>query len=205
MMNPAGATTPSPQEGAFARLQARLTSMFREFSDQDAPRTVVIIPSLTMDREVLANISGAHHYEERMLCYLMLLRLPRTQVIYVTSHSVPEPIIDYYLHLLPGIPAQHARKRLTLLSCHDGSRTSLTEKIIERPRLQQRIRDAIPDPSSAYMICFNVTEQERDLALSLDLPIYGCDPDLLSLGSKSGSRKIFLEAGIAMQEVFYDL
>jgi hypothetical protein len=205
MMNPAGTTTPSPQEGAFARLQVRLTSMFREFSDQDAPRTVVIVPSLTMDREVLANISGAHHYEERMLCYLMLLRLPRTQVIYVTSHSVPEPIIDYYLHLLPGIPAQHARKRLTLLSCHDGSRTSLTEKIIERPRLQQRIREAIPDPASAYMICFNVTELERDLALSLDLPIYGCDPDLLSLGSKSGSRQIFREAGITMPEGFEDL
>ncbi|MGF9757260.1 peptide ligase PGM1-related protein [Microvirga sp. 0TCS3.31] len=179
--------------------------MFRGFSDQDAPRTVVIVPSLTMDREVLANISGAHHYEERMLCYLMLLRLPRTQIIYVTSHTIPEPIIDYYLHLLPGIPAQHARKRLTLLSCHDGSRTSLTEKIIDRPRLQQRIRDAIPDLALAYMICFNVTERERALALSLDLPIYGCDPDLLSLGSKSGSRKIFREAGIAMPEGFEDL
>ncbi|WP_201864204.1 peptide ligase PGM1-related protein [Microvirga soli] len=205
MMNAAGTTSPPSQEGEFAQLQARLTAMFRGFSDQDTPRTVVIVPSLTMDREVLANISGAHHYEERMLCYLMLLRLPRTQIIYVTSHSVPEPIIDYYLHLLPGIPAQHARKRLTLLSCHDGSRTSLTEKIIERPRLQQRIRDAIPDPASAYMICFNVTELERDLALSLDLPIYGCDPDLLSFGSKSGSRKIFRDAGIAMPEGFEDL
>src|SRR3712207_1889176 len=182
MMNGADTSAPSHKTGEFAQLQARLAAMFRGFSDQDTPRTVVIVPSLTMDREVLANISGVHHYEERMLCYLMLLRLPRTQIIYVTSHPVPESIIDYYLHLLPGIPAQHARKRLTLLSCHDGSRTSLTEKIIERPRLQQRIRDAIPDPSSAYMICFNVTELERDLALSLDLPIYGCDPDLLSLG-----------------------
>jgi PGM1 C-terminal domain len=204
-MSAAGTSAPSPDAGTFARLQARLISMFNGFSDQDTPRTVVIVPSLTMDREVLANISGAHHYEERMLCYLMLLRLPRTQIIYVTSHTIPEPIIDYYLHLLPGIPAQHARKRLTLLSCHDGSRACLTEKIIERPRLQQRIRDAIPDPASAYMICFNVTERERDLALSLDLPIYGCDPDLLSLGSKSGSRKIFREAGIAMPEGFEDL
>jgi hypothetical protein len=55
------------------------------------------------------------------------------------------------------------------------------------------------------MICFNVTEIERDLALSLDLPIYGCDPDLLSLDSKSGSRKIFREAGIAMPEGFENL
>jgi hypothetical protein len=126
-------------------------------------------------------------------------------VIYVSSYPIPEPIIDYYLHLLPGIPAQHARARLTLLSCHDGSSASLTDKILERPRLLRRIRDAIPDPQSAYMTCFNVTERERDLALRLDLPVYGCDPDLLAWGSKSGSRRIFREAGIAMPEGFEDL
>ena len=100
-MSAADTSAPSPSQGTFAQLQARLISMFNGFSDQDTPRTVVIVPSLTMDREVLANISGAHHYEERMLCYLMLLRLPRTQIIYVTSHTIPEPIIYYYLHLLP--------------------------------------------------------------------------------------------------------
>src|SRR5918998_1759615 len=145
MANEAGAESSLSERQKFEELQARLIGIFQGFSDQDAPRTVLIVPSLTMDREVLANIAGAHHYEERMLCYLMLLRLPRTQIIYVTSYPIPEPIIDYYLHLLPGIPAQHARARLTLLSCHDGSSASLTDKILERPRLLQRIRDAIPD------------------------------------------------------------
>ncbi len=205
MVHEAGMPAPSAEQRKFEELQSRLTQMFESFLAPDEPRTVLIVPSLSMDREVLSNISGAHHYEERMLCYLMLLRLPRTQIIYVTSYPIPESIIDYYLHLLPGIPAQHARKRLTLLSCHDGSKTALTAKILERPRLQQRIREAIPDPSKAYMICFNVTELERDLALRLDMPIYGCNPDLLSLGSKSGSRKIFREAGIAMPEGFEDL
>jgi hypothetical protein len=189
----------------FADLQAGLAGTFDAFSAPEAPRTVLIVPSLTMDREVLARISGAHHYEERMLCYLLLLRLPRTRVIYMSSRPIPEPIIDYYLHLLPGIPAQHARKRLTFLSCHDGSPLALTEKILERPRLMQRIQEAIPDPSCAYMTCFNVTEHERALALRLGLPIYGCDPSLLRWGSKSGSRKIFREAGIAMPEGFEDL
>jgi hypothetical protein len=205
MVYEAGTSARSAEQRRFEELQSRLTEMFESFLVPDEPRTVLIVPSLSMDREVLANISGAHHYEERMLCYLMLLRLPRTQIIYVTSYPIPEPIIDYYLHLLPGIPAQHARKRLTVLSCHDGSQMALTEKVLERPRLQQRIREAIPDPARAYMICFNVTELERDLALRLDLPIYGCNPDLLSWGSKSGSRKIFREAGIAMPEGFEDL
>ena len=189
----------------FPDLQATLTRSFQSFQAPDAPRTVLIVPSLSLDQEVLARISGVHHYEERMLCLLLLLRLPRTRVIYVSSSPIPEPIIDYYLHLLPGIPAQHARSRLTLLSCHDGAPRALTAKMLERPRLLQRVREAIPDPASAYMTCFNVTELERSLALRLGLPIYGCDPDLLQWGSKSGSRKIFREAGIAMPTGFEDL
>jgi hypothetical protein len=190
----------------FRELQARLGPMFRAFSDDpNAPRTVVIIPSLSFDQEVLARISGAHHYEERMLCLLLLLRLPRTEVIYITSRPIPEPIVDYYLHLLPGIPTQHARRRLTLLSCHDGSAAPLTAKLLARPRLLRRLHEAIPDSSTAHLTCFNVTGLERTLALRLDVPIYGCDPALLHWGSKSGSRKIFREAGLPLPEGFEDL
>ena len=53
-------------------------------------------------------------------------------------------IMDYYLHLLPGITNYHARQRLKTLSCFDASAKSLTEKILERPRLIERIRKSIP-------------------------------------------------------------
>ena len=183
----------------FRKAQARLAQSFRDgFHDPNAPRTVVIVPSLSLDEQVLARIAGVHHYEERMLCLLLLLRMPRTRVIYLTSTPIPEAIVDYFLHLLPGIPAQHARARLILLSCHDSSSTALSAKLLARPRLLRRVLEAIPDASNAHMTCFNVTELERQLALSLGLPIYGCDPSLLHWGSKSGSRKIFREAGIAM-------
>ncbi|MDQ3846639.1 MAG: hypothetical protein M3342_21900, partial [Bacteroidota bacterium] len=48
-------------------------------------KTVIIIPSLTLDQEILEKISGINYYEERMLCLLMLLRMPQTHVIYITS------------------------------------------------------------------------------------------------------------------------
>ncbi len=197
-----------PEAGpTFPELQARLRGLFGapEGAGPAPPRTVVVMPSLSMEPEVLARISGVHHYEERMLCMLLLLREPRTRVVYVTSRPIPESIVDYYLHLLQGIPAQHARARLTLLSCHDGSPLALSAKALARPRLLQRIRDAVPDPGSAYLTCFNVTDLERDLALRLGLPLYGCDPALLPLGSKSGSRKMFREAGIPMPDGFEDL
>ena len=79
----------------FAALQANLEPLARRvISDPRAPQTVVVVPSLTLDIEEMAKIAGAHHYEERLLCMLMLLRLPRTHVIYVTSQHIATAIVD---------------------------------------------------------------------------------------------------------------
>ena len=127
----------------FARIQERLAPLYRRVvAEPRAAQTVVVVPSLTLDPDELAKISGVHHYEERLLCMLMLLRMPRTRLVFVTSQQIPNATIDYYLHLLPGVPLRHARNRLTLLSCHDSSDVPLTQKILDRPRLMERIRRA---------------------------------------------------------------
>ncbi|MEO6541100.1 MAG: hypothetical protein ABIN74_08930, partial [Ferruginibacter sp.] len=103
-------TSCQPEPGSAAEMQefkelqegfSRQFELF--FPDNLAPKTIVVIPSLTLDQEVLAKVDGALHYEERLLCLLMLLRMPRANVIYVSSVPIDPVIIDYYLHLLPGI------------------------------------------------------------------------------------------------------
>src|SRR5919199_1161600 len=204
---PSEADVPAPgsaeERRRFEQIQERLAPLFRwVFPDRHAHQTVVVIPSLSLDAEELAKISGMHHYEERMLCMLMLLRMPRTHLIYVTSQPVAATIIDYYLHLLPGVPVSHARRRLTLLSCHDASKAPLTQKILERPRLLERIRAAIPEIQAAHMTCFNGSPLERTLAVRLDIPLYACDPALNWLGTKSGSREVFRQAGVPIPDGF---
>src|SRR5215217_5140946 len=190
----------------FKKLQQCFVDQFEKvFPDKQAPKTVVIVPSLTMDVEILSKISGITHYEERLLCLLLLLRMPRTHVVYVTSMPVDPVIIDYYLHLLPGVTGYHAQQRLSLLSCYDASSRPLTEKILERPRLIERIKKSIPNGHATHMACFNVTPLERTLALQMDIPIYGCDPDLFDLGNKTNSRKIFKECGLLIPDGFEDL
>lgn len=194
------------EQERFDVLQSILTEQYQAlFADPNAPRTVLVLPSLSLDSQVMAKVSGVAHYEERMLCLLMLLRMPRTRVIYVSSTSISSTIIDYYLHLLPGVPSGHARRRLTLLSCDDTHFAPLTQKILDRPRLLERVKDAVGDPALAHMTCFTVSDLERQLALTLGIPIYGCDPALLHWGSKSGSRKIFQEAGIDHPAGYEDL
>jgi pheganomycin biosynthesis PGM1-like protein len=184
---------------AFERLKPRLADVWTALStNSDAPGTSVVVPSLTLDREELTKLAGASYYEERLLFLLIRLRNPRAHVIYVTSQPVHPLTLEYYLTLLAGVPASHARARLTMLCAHDGSPRPLTEKILERPRLIQRIRYAAHDHGQAYLTVFNSTPLERRLSVLLDIPLNGLDPQLCHLGSKSGGRRVFKEAGVAM-------
>ena len=180
----------SPEEKSlFNDLQVNMKRQFEQiFPDKLAERTVVIVPSLSLDTEILSKVKGIVHYEERLLCLLMLLRLPLTKVIYVTSVPVPDVIVDYYLNLLPGITGHHARKRLTLISCFDSSAKPLTQKVLDRPRILEKIKQNIADPKTAHLTCFNITPLEKTLAVQLGIPLFGTDPDKFYEGSKSAAR-----------------
>jgi hypothetical protein len=135
-------------------------------------------------------------YEERFLFLLLLLRQPRARLIYVTSQMILPNIIDYYLDLLPGVIPSHARPRLFLIAPLDGSARPLSDKLLDRPRLIERIRSLIMDPARAHLVPFNTTSREKELALRLGIPMYGADPKFFSLGTKSGCRKIFMEENV---------
>lgn len=190
----------------FEALKPRLLEVWDVLTQRDEePSTSVVVPSMTLDQEELRKIPGAVYYEERLLFLLIRLRNPKARVVFVTSTPLHPLILEYYFELLAGTPASHARSRLTMLCAHDASPRSLTEKILERPRLIERIRAGIPDPSRAYLTVFNSTPLERRLAVLLGIPLNGVDPRLGHLGTKSGSRKIFREAGVPLPEGSEDL
>ena len=179
----------------FDRLQKKLVPLWKSIErfNQD-PQTIVVVPSMSID----AIDSGAviQAYEERFLFLLLLLRQPRARLIYVTSRTILPSIIDYYLDLLPGVIPSHARQRLFLPSPMDGSVRPLSEKLLERPRLIERIRSLIMDPDRAHLVPFNTTNREKELALQLGIPMYGADPKFFPLGTKSGCRKIFMDEDV---------
>jgi hypothetical protein len=126
-------------------------------------------------------------------------------MIYVTSMPIATSIIEYYLALLPGVIPSHARARLSLVSVNDSSPRSLSEKLQERPRLLRQITALIPDKSRSHLIPYNTTPLERDLALTLGIPMYGADPRLFELGTKTGCRTLFAEEGVPHPIGFEDL
>lgn len=182
------------EEFRYLQMQLRDRWHTTELFDQ-SDADILVIPSLSLDQRELLKIEGCDHYEERLLFSLIRLQNPRTRLIYVTSQPLHPSVIDYYLQMLPGIPFSHARDRLLLLSTYDSSLKSLSQKIIERPRLIERIRQALR-PDRAYMICYNSSPWEGELSVRLGLPLYAAAPELQIWGTKSGSRQIFAESGV---------
>lgn len=201
---PAGS---AEEDERFAELYAKLPELWNNLmAEGHVEQTVLVVPSLSLDVEELQKLKGCRHYEERLLFLLILLSLPKTRVIFVTSEPIHPHIIDYYLQLLPGIPFSHARRRLEMFATHDSSnKKTLTQKILDRPALMRRIRKAIGDAKNTHLTCFNVTPYEKRLSVALGIPLLGPDPKHLHHGSKSGSRKLFREAGVPMPFGFEDL
>src|SRR6266542_1725972 len=194
--NPTGIADPDyNSQDQFDQMQKKLVPLWKsiESFNQD-PQTIVVVPSMSVDLAGAGAVVQA--YEERFLFLLLLLRQPRARMVYVTSQTILPTIIDYYLDLLPGVIPSHARQRLFLISPLDASVRPLSQKLLERPRLIERIRSLISDPDRAHLVPFNTTNREKELALRLGIPMYGADPVFFPLGTKSGCRKIFVEEDV---------
>jgi hypothetical protein len=186
-------------EQSFAELQAQFRNIWPTVtlrSIGDVERTVVVVHSISFDvPDQLVPVFPA--YEERFLCLVLsLLRAPRSRVIYVTSQPIHSRVVDYYFSLVPELDTPEARSRFSAVSLVDGRNEPLSRKLLARPGAVERIRRLIGRPEVGMIIPFSMTDDEARLAEELQLPIYGCDPALNWLGSKTGSRTVFAEEGV---------
>jgi hypothetical protein len=185
-------------EREFASLQARLGPMWPTLTlrRRHEERTLVVVSSMSvqMPAELVPLVPA---YEERYLIYVLgLAQAPGTRVVYVTSQPILPRMLDYYLCLLPGLDPVDLHSRLTTISVGDWSPRPLTEKILERPRLIERIRSLIRNPEAAVLVPFVTTPLEARLAVELGIPVYGPHPSCGNLGTKTGSRETFEIAGV---------
>src|SRR3954452_6633485 len=177
----------------FAVLQRRMQTVDVATRRRVPGRSLVVVPSRSPEsNEPEARIQA---YEERLLCVLPMLRDESLSIVYVTSSTVATATVDYYLSLLPARLRWSARRRLTMLSAGDVSPRPLSAKALAQPGLLDDIRAAVPDPSVAQLVPYETTDRERDLALALDMPMYGADPRHSHLGTKSGCRELFARVG----------
>ena len=187
---------------SFDELQATLPD---RISSHHAPRgIIVVLPSLSFPTDELAKITAIERYEERLLHLLGWLRDPVVRVVYVTSLPIDPTIIDYYLSFLPD--PSDARDRLALVDLGGFSGRGLAADLADDHAALRRLGDVIGDDAGdAVILPFNVTEAERRVATELGAPLFAVRPELVELGSKTGSRRIARAAGVPVLPGVEDL
>jgi hypothetical protein len=183
----------------FTELQQRLRALWPSVtlrSIGDVERTVVVVHSISMEvPDQLIPVFPA--YEERFLCLVLsLLRSRKSRVVYVTSQPILPRLIDYYFGLVPELDTPEARNRFSVVSLVDGRNQPLTKKLLSRPGAIERIRALVAQPELAFLLPFATSADEVELAVRLGIPLYGADPALEWLGTKTGSRRVFAEEGV---------
>jgi hypothetical protein len=158
---------------------------------------------LTLPLEDLRKVTGIVFYEERLLCFLLLLADPATRIVYTTSTAIDPAIIEYYLRFVPD-PAD-ARSRLRLVDAGDADLGWLSAKLLSNRAAVTRLLEAIGDPAGAYLLPFIATPVEHELAEALGVPVDGPRPELRALGSKTGARKAARRAGVGVPPGSEDL
>lgn len=184
---------------AFADLQEALRTFWPQVtlrSIGDIERAVVVVHSRPPEiPATLAPVFPA--YEERFLCLVLsLLRAPRSRVVYVTSQPIHPRVLHRLSAPVPELDTAEARSRFASLSLVDGRNEPLAKKLLARPGAIRRIRELVGEPELAIVIPFAMTEHEVELAVRLGIPIYGCDPALSWLGTKTGSRSVFADEDV---------
>ena len=135
--------------------------------------------------------------EERFLFLLLLLRQPRLRMVYVTS----QPINPLDRRVLPvaaagGHPEPRAVPALPGPGRRLGPRAAHGEAPGPPPADGP---DPRPGPRPRAVATWSPTTRttlERDLAILLGIPMYAADPRLFPLGTKTGCRRVFAEAGV---------
>lgn len=182
------------------QLQEGLAQWSSSPANSEAGGTIVAVPSLSLPYFGTPIGQALVHYEERIFYLLHFLKNPRNKLIIITSKTVAESLVSYLLHLLPGVPHSHARRRLTLFSVQDHSAKPLTQKLLERPHLLDRIKALVAGEPRTTLSCYTVTELEERLAESLQIPVYGPRAEHLKLATKSVARNIFKDLGLTTAE-----
>jgi hypothetical protein len=182
----------------FARLQQQLVPMWPSmgFRPGGHERTLLIVSSVSINLPAhFTPLLPA--YEERYLYQVMVSAIDdRSRAVYVTSQPVLGRMVDYYLGLMPGVDSTAVRSRIATLTVSDWSPRPLTQKILDRPRVVERIRSHLPNPERSVLMPFVTTPLEARLGVELGIPVYGPHPDLSHLGTKTGSRQVFAAAGV---------
>lgn len=209
------------QESFHARPLRRALTMSDATKEEATTKTVVVIPSIDLDKKELTRMcADIEFYEERQLFHLLMAGDPSVRIIYLTSRPVDESVVKYYLSLShhEDIDTAHYQSnlfcdvhnmlpRVIMIHVPSTECISLSDKILRQKKLITLLQELIRSPfggktfeqndNTAGMCVFTGSYSVDELSHELGIKLLEASGESLHFGTKQGSREIFAACDIS--------
>ena len=192
-----------------------LQQRFRDewLSIRASPRVVVHIPSLSVSREQRLSIAYFDVRQNAQLARLFdSLSDPNVDVVYVTARLLPDEILGYLRSQLSAAGIENVERRFRVIVAENAARfpahyLSLATLLLLSPKALARVRSCTHGAGlPGYIEGGIIGAEDRQLALALDLPLLGAEPENAGIeGTHSGARALFTLAGARVPPGVHDV
>jgi hypothetical protein len=202
-------------ESRWAELQRGLGAAWPSLRGRK--RTIVHVPSLSLSEHIRLPAERVRLLENLQMARVAELSDPDVSLVCVVPFALPPDVLTYYHKLLRVGGVDNTEARLTFVVPENAERfpqhLSLATLLYYSPHALRRVRRLTQgqggldgSPVTAFIAPGSVGEEDRTLALALRLPLLAPSPEVAAFyGSKSGSKRLFAEAGVGVPPGVHDI
>ncbi|KAF1329887.1 hypothetical protein FI667_g5504, partial [Globisporangium splendens] len=190
--------------------EVRMQRLRREWPRIKASRRVIIhVPSLSIDERFRIRADNFAVKQNLQLSRFCGIIDANVDIVYVSPFELTSEVGQYFMKLLQlgGIadPVMRAGLVFPEQATRFPAHFSLTTVLLYSPHCLRRIGRCIKG-KEAYLVTGMPGQEEKRLAMTLNVPILGVDPLVaLPLMTKSGSKRFFMRADVNVPMGTYDV
>eukprot|EP01029_Cantina_marsupialis_P010545 TRINITY_DN23_c8_g1_i1.p1 TRINITY_DN23_c8_g1~~TRINITY_DN23_c8_g1_i1.p1 ORF type:complete len:1057 (+),score=252.90 TRINITY_DN23_c8_g1_i1:125-3295(+) len=167
---------------------------------QNERRVIVHVPSYTISENQRLSMPVLRNRENAQMSRMCELLDENTEIIYIVPYHLSQDVATYHKKLMQvgaGARGASAFRIIVPENLHRFPASLCLSQVFRMsPRAIRRVKRAVTG-KNAYLVPGLIGPEDKKLALTLDIPLLGADPEISTLySSKSGSKRVFAMAEI---------
>ncbi|KAH9084803.1 hypothetical protein Ae201684P_002042 [Aphanomyces euteiches] len=163
-------------------------------------RIVVHVPSFSAEERMRLKMENFSIRQNLQMARMCAIADPNVDIVYISPFELSPDVQKYQVRLLQLGGIADPQTRIRMLHPENVERFpdhfSLTTVLLYSPHCLKKIKRFVRG-KEAYIVSGTVGPEDKRLAISLQLPLLGIDPDAALLyATRSGAKRLFMAADV---------